>query len=75
MSRGSQAISKAIQVIRRGSRDELLPSGNVGEVIMHNGHQFSVHTLVSPFWCAHCNNFIWGFERQCYRCKSTASGR
>ena len=48
-----------------------MPSGDPNEVIAHNGHQFVVTTLKTPHWCAHCNNFIWGVEKQCYACKST----
>ena len=62
---------KSLRMRGMDASDPSRPTGDINDVIAHNGHQFSVATLASPHWCAHCNNFIWGLDKQCYRCKCT----
>jgi len=38
------------------------------EVVRINGHEFQSYTYSSPTWCNNCNNFIWGFQKQGWKC-------
>jgi len=40
------------------------------EVSRVNGHEFTGKTYSSPTWCDNCNNFIWGFSHQGWKCSS-----
>jgi len=36
---------------------------------LHNGHIFKIHTYLTPTWCLHCHDFIWGFVKQGWKCQ------
>ena len=39
------------------------------KIHLHAGHQFVVHTYVTPTWCGHCEQLLWGMKSQGWQCK------